>query len=142
MALIFGMGATEIGLILIIALIVLGPQKLPELTLKLGRLLGELKRATTEFQREFMRAQQEIEQLKDETVGEVKRTFSSPPKPGQDVPSSPQPRIAPPEGDRMAANKPIASTPAFRGAGNDQTTSINQPEAAGKTDSSDTGAES
>jgi len=114
MALIFGMGATEIGLILVIALIVLGPQKLPELTLKLGRTLGELKRATTEFQREFMRAQHEIEQLKNETVGEVQRTFSTPPRPGQEVPSAPQPRIAAPEGERVAANKPIASNPAFR----------------------------
>jgi len=114
MALIFGMGATEIGLILVIALIVLGPQKLPELTLKLGRTLGELKRATTEFQREFMRAQHEIEQLKNETVGEVQRTFSTPPRPGQEIPSAPQPRIAAPEGERVAANKPIASNPAFR----------------------------
>ena len=114
MALIFGMGATEIGLILVIALIVLGPQKLPELTLKLGRTLGELKRATTEFQREFMRAQHEIEQLKNETVGEVHRTFSTPPRPGHEVPSAPQPRIAAPEGERVAANKPIASNPAFQ----------------------------
>ena len=114
MALIFGMGATEIGLILVIALIVLGPQKLPELTLKIGRTLGELKRATTEFQREFMRAQHEIEQIKQDTVGEVQRTFSSPPRPGQEIPSAPQPQIAAPQGDRVAANKPISSSPAFK----------------------------
>jgi sec-independent protein translocase protein TatA/sec-independent protein translocase protein TatB len=45
----FGMGMPEILLILAIALIVIGPQKLPELAKSLGRALNEFKRATNEL---------------------------------------------------------------------------------------------
>ncbi len=45
----FGMGVPEILLILAIALIVIGPKKLPELAKSLGRAMGEFKRATNDF---------------------------------------------------------------------------------------------
>lgn len=45
----FGMGATEILVILALALVVIGPRKLPELARALGKGLGEFKRATREF---------------------------------------------------------------------------------------------
>jgi TatA/E family protein of Tat protein translocase len=45
----FGMGMPEIILILAIALIVIGPKKLPELAKSLGRAMGEFKKATREF---------------------------------------------------------------------------------------------
>jgi len=61
-AMIFGMGAMEILLICGIALLVLGPRKLPELAGKLGRTFGELKGAASDFKHEFERAQLELEQ--------------------------------------------------------------------------------
>lgn len=45
----FGMGMPEILLILAIALIVIGPSKLPELAKSLGRAMGEFRRATNEI---------------------------------------------------------------------------------------------
>ena len=45
----FGMGMPEILLILAIALIVLGPKKLPEVAKSLGRGIAEFKKATQEF---------------------------------------------------------------------------------------------
>ena len=45
----FGMGMPEIILILAIALIVIGPKKLPDLAKSLGRAIGEFKNATREF---------------------------------------------------------------------------------------------
>jgi sec-independent protein translocase protein TatB len=45
----FGMGLPEILLIMALALIVIGPKKLPELAKSLGSMLGEFKRAATEL---------------------------------------------------------------------------------------------
>ncbi len=45
----FGIGMPEMLMILAIALIVIGPKKLPELAKSLGRAMREFKRATSEF---------------------------------------------------------------------------------------------
>lgn len=47
----FGLGMPEILLILAIALIVIGPQKLPELAKTLGRAMGEFKRSAQDLKR-------------------------------------------------------------------------------------------
>jgi len=45
----FGIGVPELLIILAIALIVIGPKKLPDLAKSLGRALNEFKKATREF---------------------------------------------------------------------------------------------
>lgn len=45
----FGIGMPEMLLILAVALIVIGPKKLPELAKSLGRAFGEFKKATNEL---------------------------------------------------------------------------------------------
>ena len=45
----FGIGMPEMLLIMAIALIVIGPKKLPDLAKSLGRAFGEFKRATSEL---------------------------------------------------------------------------------------------
>jgi TatA/E family protein of Tat protein translocase len=45
----FGIGMPELILILAVALIVLGPKKLPDLAKSMGRALREFKKATTEL---------------------------------------------------------------------------------------------
>ena len=46
---VFGLGFWEIAAILIVALLVLGPKKLPELARSLGKGLREFRRATDDF---------------------------------------------------------------------------------------------
>ena len=62
----FGIGMPEMILILAIALIVIGPKKLPDLAKSLGRAMREFKKATNEFK--------ETIQLEGE-LSEVKETF-------------------------------------------------------------------
>ncbi|MBO4311524.1 MAG: twin-arginine translocase subunit TatB [Desulfovibrionaceae bacterium] len=47
----FGIGGTELLVIFIVALLVLGPQSLPKIAKSLGKALGEFRRVSTEFQR-------------------------------------------------------------------------------------------
>lgn len=45
----FGLGMSEIMLVLVLALVVIGPKKLPEVAKALGKGYGEFKRAMTDF---------------------------------------------------------------------------------------------
>lgn len=45
------LGATELMVILVVALIIFGPRKLPDLGRSLGKTLGEFKRASEDFKR-------------------------------------------------------------------------------------------
>ncbi len=45
----FGLGMQELVIILVIALIIFGPRKLPELGRSLGKSIGEFKRASSEL---------------------------------------------------------------------------------------------
>ena len=45
------LGATELMVILVVALIIFGPRKLPDLGRSLGKALGEFKRSSEDFKR-------------------------------------------------------------------------------------------
>jgi TatA/E family protein of Tat protein translocase len=79
----FGIGMPELLLILGLALIVLGPKKLPELARALGKGLAEFRRATDELKDEFRNMEREIDDAsavgnsKDDRV--VESAAESPP---------------------------------------------------------------
>ena len=56
----FGIGLPELIVILALALVVLGPEKLPQVARQAARLINELKRASDEFKKEL-----EIDKLDD-----------------------------------------------------------------------------
>ena len=63
----FGIGVTEMIVILVIALLVVGPKKLPDMAKGLGKAMGEFKRATTELK----------ETIEVETsIADVKKTLN------------------------------------------------------------------
>jgi len=61
----FGMGWPEMVLILAVALIFIGPKKLPDLAKSLGRALGEFKKATNDF-KESISMDSTLNDVKDE----------------------------------------------------------------------------
>jgi sec-independent protein translocase protein TatB len=83
----FGIGGQELLFILVLALIVLGPSKLPEIARTLGKVMGEFNRATTDLKREI-----------DIAAQEPPKTAASPAgTPPQEVKPGPNPEAEPEE---------------------------------------------
>jgi Tat protein translocase TatB subunit len=66
----FGLGLPEIIVILIVALLVVGPSKLPELARSLGKAFGDFRRMADEVKETIEEAVIKEETPKDETVNE------------------------------------------------------------------------
>ena len=52
----FGIGGQELILILVLALIIIGPKKLPDIAKTLGKAMGEFQRATDDLKKEMNHA--------------------------------------------------------------------------------------
>ncbi len=72
----FGLGLPEILVIFVIALIVFGPKKLPDLGRSIGRAMAEFKKASDEFQETVKAEMKEVEKTVE--VDEIKKI-------GQDI---------------------------------------------------------
>jgi len=69
----FGIGLPEMGLIMVIALLVFGPKKLPEIGRSMGKAIRGFQDASSDFEAEFKREAEQLEQaVKTPTLSEVK----------------------------------------------------------------------
>ncbi|MDJ0574660.1 MAG: TatA/E family twin arginine-targeting protein translocase [Xenococcaceae cyanobacterium MO_234.B1] len=59
---IFGIGLPEMALIMVVALLIFGPKKLPEIGRSLGKTIRSFQDASKEFEAEFKREAQKIEE--------------------------------------------------------------------------------
>ena len=60
---VFNLQGSELIIILLLALVVLGPEKLPDAMRKLGNFYGQMKKMSTSFQQEFKAAVDRIGEL-------------------------------------------------------------------------------
>jgi len=61
----FGLGLPEIIIIFVIALLVVGPKKLPDLGKSIGRAMAEFKKASEDFQETVRTEMKEVEKSTD-----------------------------------------------------------------------------
>ena len=80
------LGGPEIFLILVIALIVFGPRKLPEIGKSMGRMLAEFRKASNDFKRT----------IEEEVEADKLRALASPDVPPAPPPSAPAAAATPP----------------------------------------------
>ncbi len=59
---VFGIGLPEMALIMVVALLIFGPKKLPEIGRSVGKAIRGFQEASNEFQSEFKREAEQIEQ--------------------------------------------------------------------------------
>jgi sec-independent protein translocase protein TatA len=65
---VFGIGLPEMVLIFVVALLIFGPKKLPEIGRSLGKAIRSFQDASNEFQSEFKREAEQIEQAMQTTA--------------------------------------------------------------------------
>lgn len=86
-----GPGGMEIFLILVVALVIFGPKKLPEMGRSLGKAIREFKSAGTELQDELTKAADEIDK-------DIEPNIKPPPtKAADEIDRDTDPNIKPPK---------------------------------------------
>jgi sec-independent protein translocase protein TatA len=96
----FGIGDTEILIIMVAILIFFGGERLPELARGLGKALRELRRATSDVEREFKRLVNEAEHSVAEPITKAAASIvpqTTQPKPENGAPEKKAPPPPPPE---------------------------------------------
>ncbi|NEQ99141.1 MAG: TatA/E family twin arginine-targeting protein translocase [Cyanothece sp. SIO2G6] len=103
---VFGIGLPEMAIIFIVALLVFGPKKLPEIGRTLGKAIRSFQDATKEFETEFKQGVEQIEQV----VKEPMTATIEPPEP-KAIESGDRPESAE-DSDTLGENAPIPSSTA------------------------------
>ena len=116
----FNIGGGEFVVIALIALIVLGPQRLPEAARQVGKAMGDLRRISSGFQNELKSATADVAEQRAQlaaprpAMSSGAARSSTPRRPPRPPPAArPAPAKAPLEG-RSAAKKAAATQKAAR----------------------------
>ena len=117
----FGIGMPEFLLILVVALVVLGPKRLPELARSLGRGLAELKKTTgdlkqnIDFGDDLNKVQKDLQEVKSDLAGVIDTNFLQDTIPDYLKEPEPQTEVKPePTTEAFPMGAMAAAPPAIR----------------------------
>jgi sec-independent protein translocase protein TatA len=110
---IFGIGLPEMAVIFVLALLIFGPKKLPEIGRSLGKAIRSFQDASNEFQSEFKR---EAEQLEKSIKEPMQATLEETPQPvlapaAEATEATPEPANENADRETMVAHNPDNDAP-------------------------------
>lgn len=91
----FNIGGPEVLVILVLALIVLGPQRLPDAARQIGKFMGELRRMSSGFQQELRSAMDDPVEAVARERGRAATTSTPPAEETPPAPPTPAKKAAP-----------------------------------------------
>jgi sec-independent protein translocase protein TatB len=103
----FGIDFSEILVIFAIALVVLGPEKLPRLAASIGRWVGRARAMARQFREQL---EQEAETIKRNVDLRAQQASAPPPAPAPPAATAPPPAAASPGEPPPAAAAPVAES--------------------------------
>lgn len=120
----FNIGPAEMMVVLVIALLVLGPNKLPDAARQVGRALGELRRMSSGFQAEMRDALREPVEGTPSTAGTVKPNAPASAKGALSSPRPPAGEVAATDGSTI---EPATSANGTAAPGDGATVEVDVP---------------
>jgi sec-independent protein translocase protein TatB len=134
----FGIGLPEMLIVLAVALIFIGPKKLPDLAKSLGRAMGEFKRATSDL-KQSIESETGVDDVR-QSFDEVKEDIKAQVDLAGEVPDpSPSPSESPTDLSQAASLDPAKENSAEEGSakeGSDDTSDGTKASADGQQDDS------
>ncbi|MEB3279294.1 MAG: TatA/E family twin arginine-targeting protein translocase [Lyngbya sp.] len=74
---IFGIGLPEMAVILVLALLIFGPKKLPEIGRSMGKAIRGFQEASKEFENEFKREAKQLEEATKTTKPQPEKSMAA-----------------------------------------------------------------
>lgn len=119
----FNLGGGEVLVILLVALLVLGPDKLPEASRQIGKTIATFREMAQGFQKELESVRDEITEAEARVRGELSAADRPHPRPVQDAVQPHRAASAPPAESTTTAES-TATTDAAEGWSNGETNNI------------------
>lgn len=112
----FGIGTGELLLLLMLALLVLGPERMPRLARDIGKTVGDLRRTSDDLRREFLNADAVLDRAAKLGETETVATPAVLPEPTRQLDANALPEalaaeIAPPAGAEAGATQADVAVP-------------------------------